>query len=81
MIMPVKMYTYKYLTKNDKMSVIEDISKSIYSYISHLSKEKNLILSGDNSQRSIQGIEQSILILENNISVLNNKKQEIIQEE
>lgn len=80
MTLPAKMYTYIYLTKEDKVFIIEDIIKSINSYLSYLNEQKDLILSGGNSQRSIEGIDQSVLVLQNNINILNNKKQEIQEE-
>ena len=77
----VNIYTYKYLKKEDKVAILEDIIFSMNSYINIIKKKKDLILLGGNSQRSIQGIDAETLLLQNSINVLNDKKQQIIQEE
>jgi hypothetical protein len=79
--MSANIYTYKYLKKEDKVAILEDIIFSMNSYINIIKEKKDLILLGGNSQRSIQGIDAETLLLQNSINVLNDKKQQIIQEE
>ena len=79
--MSANIYTYKFLKKEDKVAILEDIIFSMNSYINIIKEKKDLILLGGNSQRSIQGIDAETLLLQNSINVLNDKKQQIIQEE
>lgn len=72
------MKQYLYLTNLDKINIIEDAISSRLNVIERVSNEKDLILSGGNSQRSIQGIDYEIQVNMDSISVLNAKKNELI---
>lgn len=72
------MKQYLYLTNLDKINIIEDAISSRLNVIERVSNEKDLILSGGNSQRSIRGIEYEIQVNMDSISVLNAKKNELI---
>lgn len=72
------MKQYLYLTNLDKINIIEDAISSRLNVIERVSNEKDLILSGGNSQRSIRGIDYEIQVNMDSISVLNAKKNELI---
>ena len=71
------MFEYTHLTNLDKVNIIEDAILSRNNILKRISDEKDLILSGGNSQRSIQGIDAEIEIHTNSISILNAKKNEL----
>jgi len=71
------MYNYLYINNEDKIQIINNCIEGLNSLIYMIKKDKDLILSGGNSQRSIQGIDFQTEEIKNSISALNAKKNQL----